>query len=185
MIHSIFADMEEIWKDIPGYEGWYKVSNFGRVRSLDRYVNGKSSTKQIRKGRILKPCVHSCGYLYLTFSIEKKRKYLFIHRLVYEAFNGPIPEGMQVNHINENKTDNRLENLNLMTPKENINWGTHNKRVSEKHLKPVLQFTLDGELVREWDSMEEAHKNGFEKANICNCCRGKLKQYKGFIWRYK
>ncbi len=182
--------MEEIWKDIPGYEGWYKVSNFGRVRSVDRYVNHPDGGKSIRSGRIIKPLKTHDNYLYVGLWKNGKCHRYKVHRLVYEAFNGLIPEGMQVNHINEDKTDNRLENLNLMTPKENYNWGTRNNRISKtktngRTSKPVLQLTLDGELVREWPSMNEAQRHGYDSGNISACCLGKLKTYKGFIWRYK
>lgn len=106
---------EEIWKPVVGYEGLYEVSSEGRVRSLNY-------KKQNRIQVLVQN--YSRKYPYLLLCKDGKIKTHLVHRLVWEAFNGPIPDGMQVNHINEVKTDNRLENLNLMTPKENINWGT-------------------------------------------------------------
>ena len=106
--------------------------------------------------------------------------------MVYEAFNGQIPEGLQVNHINEIKTDNRLENLNLMTAKENLNWGTRNERIAKKRSKVVLQFDLNNNLVKEYQSIIQAgQETGFAFQNICACCKGKLKQAYGYKWRYK
>ena len=123
-----------------------------------------------------------------------------VNRLVYEAFNGDIPEGMQVNHIDENKCNNALSNLNLMTPKQNSNWGHHRQNISNskkgKHLstetiekinktrkrKIVYQYTLDGKLVKVWESNKECSRNGFN--NVHRCCNGKLYSIKGFIWSY-
>ena len=115
-----------IWKDVP-FAPEYQVNNVGEVRSLTRYVKYSDGRVCRKEGRILKPMKKCNGYLVVEIK-EKERK---IHRLVWEAFNGPIPEGMEVNHINEDKTDNRLENLNLLDHTGNSNWGTRNERISK------------------------------------------------------
>jgi hypothetical protein len=131
----------EKWRDIEGYEGLYQVSNFGRVRSLDRVVFQKNRWGQLwkvtYKGTILKQYKQPY-YLEVDLCKDGVKKHHLVHRIEYEAFNGKIPEGMQVNHINEIKTDNRLENLNLMTPSENINWGTRNERDADKKRKKEI-----------------------------------------------
>ena len=108
---------EEIWKPVVGYEGCYEVSNLGRVRSLDREVRGESNSVCLRKGRILKPGA-TWGYLYVTLCSEGKVKHCRVHRLVLAAFRGESE--LDVNHINHVKADNRLENLEYVTVKENI-----------------------------------------------------------------
>ena len=91
-----------------------------------------------------------------------------------------------MNHINEIKTDNRLENLNLMTCKENNNYGTHNERSANKRSKPVLQFTLEDILINEYPSTKQVERdNGFNHSHISACCNGKYKQMYGFKWKYK
>lgn len=173
----------EIWKDIKGFEGVYQVSNLGRVKSLERPYR--------RKEKILKPKLTRNGYYQVELwknSIEKK---CYIHRLVWLAFNGPIPENMQVNHINEIKSDNRLLNLNLMTAKENSNWGTGIERhaknlINGKKSKPVLQFDLNNNFIKEYPSTHQAEREtGFNNGNISACCKGKQKTAYNFIWRYK
>ena len=174
---------KEIWKDIPNYEGIYQVSNIGRVKSLKRPHGLKE--------KILKPQMLNNGYYRVHLHKQSIRKNYYIHRLVFEAFNGQIPENMQVNHINEIKTDNRLSNLNLMTCKENINFGTRNERVAKKQTngkksKTVLQFDLNDNLVKEYPSTKQVERElGFDQGNIVKCCKGKLKQAYGYKWRYK
>lgn len=107
---------EEIWRPVVGYEDYYQVSNYGRVKSS--YC-----------GRVLKPELTNDGYLRVELWKNHKGKKICVHYIVYTSFNGQIPDGMQINHINEIKSDNRPENLNVLTPKENINWGTHNERM--------------------------------------------------------
>ena len=171
---------KEIWKDLPNYEGIYQVSNFGRVKSFYGL-----------KEKILKPKINSCGYYQVMLWKESIGKNYLIHRLVWIAFNGQIPENMQVNHINEIKTDNRLENLNLMTPKENMNYGSRNERAGKvlkngKKSKPVLQFTLEDILIKEYPSIQQVYREtGFNQACIVNCCKGKLKTAYGYKWKYK
>ena len=175
----------EIWKDIPNYEG-YQVSNFGRVKSLERFKKGKNGSLASIKERILKSLISHNGYYQVILCKNSKARLYYVHRLVYEAFNGQIPEGLQVNHINEIKTDNKLENLNLMTAKENLNWGTRNERIAKKRSKVVLQFDLNNNLVKEYQSIIQAgQETGFAFQNICACCKGKLKQAYGYKWRYK
>lgn len=176
--------MTEEWRDIPGYEGLYQASNYGRIKSLNYKRTGKE--------QLLKPSKESCGYLQVRLYRDGKPKWYKVHRLVWEAFNGPISEGMQINHINEDKTDNRLENCNLMTPKENTNWGTRNERIGVKigklRSKPVEQYTLDGVYVCTWPSTASVERElghlGFDQGNISLCCIGKHKTHKGFIWKY-
>ena len=170
----------EIWRNIKNYEGLYQVSNLGRVRSL-----------KYNKVKLLKTNINSDGYYNVKLYKDGVTKSFRVHRLVWETFNGDIPEGMQVNHINEIKTDNKIENLNLLTPRENHTWGTCVKRIKAKTTngkcsKPVLQFTLDNILVKEYPSIKQAEREtGFSNSYISACCKGKYKQAYGFKWQYK
>lgn len=180
----------EIWKDILGFEGLYQVSNLGRIKSLERFRKGKNGSLVAVKEKILKPGISHNGYYIVCLHKQSIQKPYYIHRLVFEAFNGQIPENMQVNHINEIKADNRLENLNLMTCKENLNYGTRNERAGKvlkngKCSKSVLQFTLDNILVKEYPSIKQVEREtGFANQSICACCKGKLKQAYGYKWKY-
>lgn len=167
----------EIWKDIKGFEGLYQASNLGRIKSLERI----DALGRRVKEKILKPWITHKGYYQVHLhknSIEKK--YL-VHRLVWIAFNGQIPEGYEINHLDERPVNNALSNLSLVTHKENINFGTR----TEKCSKPVLQFTLDGILVKEYQSIHQAEREtGFNQSSIRACCKGKRKTAGGYIWKY-
>lgn len=189
----------EIWKDIPEFNGFYQASNMGRIRSVDRekYVesnNQYSYYSSIRnlKGAVRKPSIDKYGYYFVSLNKNGKKKKCLIHRLVFEAFNGSISEGLQVNHINEIKTDNRLSNLNLMTAKENVNWGTRNEKCSKKlknrkdQSKIVIQLNNNDGVIKEWNSLSEIQRElGYNKSNILKACNGKYKQAYGFKWQYK
>ena len=113
----------------------------------------------------------------------KIKKYL-VHRVVYEAVTGnPIPEGLQVNHIDEDKTNNHITNLNLMTCKQNNNYGTRTERAAKAHNKQVGAYR-NGELVMTFQSTMEAKRNGFSQSGISECCNGKRKTHKGYEWKY-
>lgn len=171
----------EIWKPVLGYEGLYEISNLGRVKSLNYNHTGKE--------QILKQKLNKFNRLNVTLYKHKKQKMHQVHRLVWEAFNGEIPTEFQINHIDENPKNNDLNNLNLMTPKENSNWGTHIERVAQKTRKKIQQFDLNGNLVTEFSSLTEAseHLNMGYKAcgNISNCLKGRYRHAYGFIWKYK
>ena len=187
----------EIWKtavyDGEPYEG-FEVSNLGRIKSLNYNHTGKP--------KLLKPYEDTCGYLTVKLSKNRKSKNCRVHRLVAEAFLDNPDNLPEVNHIDEDKTNNFVflnedgsvdeekSNLEWKNHRDNCNHGTRNERAAKamtngKLSKPVLQFTLDGEFVREWPSIQECGRNGFNQRNIVSCCNGKLKTYKGYIWRYK
>lgn len=160
----------EVWKKIKGAEFDYLVSNKGRVKSI-----------KFGKEKIITPSKVGAGYLALNICVEGKIKRKYIHRLVAEAFI-PNPEKKpQVNHIDEVKTNNEVSNLEWLTSKENINHGTLSKRKSTK----VFQLTKENVLVKKWDSIKEATKQGFTNSGIVRCCNNKIKSHKGFVWKYK
>ena len=174
----------EEWRDVVGYEGLYQVSDQGRVKSLERKVKHWCGERTVKE-RILKPSDNCMGYLIVNLSAGGKRKHFKVHRLVCQAFHDNPENKLDVNHINENKTDNRACNLEWCTRRENINHGSRNTRTAEALSKPVGQYTLDGELVKIWPSATEARRQtGFSQGNICLAANGKHKQAYGFIWKY-
>ena len=162
--------MEEIWKDKKDYEEHYQVSNCGRVKSI-----------RFGKERILKPVPNSFGYLFVKLCKDGKAKAFTVHRLVAEAFLDNPNNYKEVNHKDENKTNNVVTNLEWCDRKYNQNYGTR----TEKCSKPVLQYDLEGNFIKEWKSTAECGRNGYNYGNVAACCRGKLKKYKNFIWKYK
>lgn len=184
--------MEESWLPAVGYEGLYEVSNKGNVRSLFRYK------KQ------LIPSKGNNGYLSVELFKDKHRKRVLVHRLVAIAFI-PNPENLpQVNHKDENRHNNSVENLEWCSAKYNMNYGEGGKT---RHLKidyskpvyvenakrngaiqsrPVLQFSKEGVLINRYTSGKEAHRQtGISHSHILECCAGKrYKTVGGFIWKF-
>ena len=178
--------MEEIWKDIKDYP-LYQVSNLGNVRSRNyQYFGGKyRNILYKKKGRMLKQFVDN-GYAHVNLSRNGKIKKSRVHRLVATAFL-PNPTNLpMVNHKDENKLNNNVDNLEWCTPLYNTRYGTGILRAKINNSYPVLQFTLDGEFVKEWFGANEAARNiGVSPACISMAARGILKTSQKFKWKYK
>ena len=177
--------MEEIWKDIKGYEGLYQVSSEGRVRSLDRIVVYKDGRKSFFKGKILKNVLDD--KLYFVVSLYNgKRNVLKVHRLVAQAFI-PNPNNYpQINHIDENPKNNRVENLEWCNQYYNNTYGTRLNRVAKTKSKSIFQINSNSQIIKEYPSITYiARTFGYSMGNICTCCKGKIKSAYGYIWRYK
>lgn len=169
------VEIKQNWKPLKGYEGIYDISDYGLIYSHPRkgtkggYSYGKPNKE---------------NYLTMVFSKDGIETSQNIHIAVWETFVGEIPKGYDVHHINHNRQDNRLENLELIEHKEHsiIHISDLKKALS----KPILQFTLDGEFVAEYPSaMEAQRQTGFKNSYINKCLRGKLDKAYGYIWKYK
>ena len=171
----------EIWKDIEGYEGLYQISNLGNVKSLER----KKIDGRLCHEKILKQAKNKCGYLSCEFCKDGVGRRFLIHRIVAQTFL-PNPDGKrEVNHINGIKTDNRVENLEWNTSKEN-QLHAYRSGLQIKPTKPIVQYDLNGVFIREWVSAKEAAtKTNLKRSNICHCCKGRIHHTGGYIWRYK
>lgn len=185
----------EIWKDIYfiengieyDYRGLYQVSNLGNVKSLG---NGNSNNS---KERILKAKKEKTGYLQVCLYKNRKRKMFYVHRLVAYMFlkNDDPKHKTEVNHINENKENNSVSNLEWCTKEYNNNYGTRNERIAKTlsgsnnpRSKKVIGFSLTDTKVIILQSINQAEKFGFDRRNIYACCNGKQKSHKGFKWYY-
>ena len=164
------------------------MSKFRNYDKYEIYEDGRIFSYWTNK--FLKQETTKCGYQRVRLvDNEGKQKRYQVHRIVYETFSGsPIPEGMQCNHISEDKSDNRFCNINLLTPKENCNWGSRNSRVAKantngKCSKQVGAFK-NGKLMFTFPSAKEGGRNGFDQGHISACCRGESKTHKGYEWRY-
>ncbi len=197
----------EIWKDIVfeengvkyDYTGLYQVSSEGRIKSLEKINSRNHSLKE----KILRPQKNNrIGYLFVWLCKNGKRKSFYIHRLVLFMF---APEsffdGAEVDHINTDKTDNRIKNLRWATSKENSNNPLTRKKYSESHKdkkhseetkrkmsntrsRKIIGYSLTSTKVIILQSTRQANKFGFDNGTISKCCNGKLKSHKGFKWYY-
>lgn len=177
--------MDEVWKDIHSYDGLYKVSNLGRVKSF-----------HYGKENILTPCIDRCGYLSAGLSINGKMKKYTVHRLVCLAFLDNPQNKLEINHKNGIKTDNRLENLEYCTASENRKHAYDNNLMigartgkfgsDNPSSKPVCRYSKTGEYIDEFSGASEAARiTGLHRGHISDCCRGYLKSSGGYIWKYK
>lgn len=164
----------EIWKDVPGYVGSYQVSNLGKIKSLSRF-NGRYSCKE----QILKPRSDKKGYLRISLYKNNKIKNFFVHRLVAMAFI-PNPDNLpQINHKNEIKTDNRVENLEWCSAYYNMNFG---KR-PDLYSKPIKQIKGNIEII--YKSISEAERQtGVARSNIVFCAKGGMKTAGKSVWKF-
>lgn len=181
---------KEYWVDIKDYEGLYQISNLVKIKSLDRIVKGKNNSLRLKKGKILKLYLDKDGYQVVMLYKNGANKFCKVHRLMAQAFI-PNPLNLpQVNHKDENKQNNNVENLEWCDNKYNQNYGTRNERISKtnrhsKFCKKVYQYDLNGNLIKEWVSTKECGRNGYNQGHVAACCRGKRKTHKGFIWSYE
>lgn len=179
--------MSEIWKDIPGYEGYYQISNMGNVKSLDRAIE-KGGRLHYIKGHPLRQSKTCHGYYIIGFSKDDKRTYNSVHRLVAELFI-PNPNGYPcVNHKDEDKTNNRVENLEWCTYLYNNTYSSRIERVMSKRRKPVVQLSLDGRVVNRFPSAKQASiETGINYSVIAEVCKNKYgrKTAGGFKWHYE
>ena len=183
--------MSEIWKPIKGYEGIYEVSSYGRVRSsertaerLDRYGN---ISKYEVKGRIISQWKRKDGYMSVTLRSMKTQSTLLVHRLVIETFV-PNPDNLQlVNHKDENKSNNNVENLEWCTPSYNNTYNNIHMKKNMPFKKRVRQMTFDGEVIAEYESAADAaRQTGLSNGGISSSCNGKkgFERYHGYNWEY-
>lgn len=182
--------MEEIWKDVVGYEELYKVSNLGRIKSLPKR-KFTPSVSFFTVERICIPREYKGGYLRVSLSKNKKQKLVFVHRIVAEAFLG-VRSDLTVNHKDENKKNNRADNLEYMTRADNVRYGTGIERSAKQRKErtvggvPVNQYTLEGRFVKRYESgsvaMRENEWSG-SSSDIFLCCDRKHHTAYGFIWR--
>ena len=161
---------KEIWKFIKETNNLYQVSNLGRIRS---YHNNDIN--------IINGYVNKGGYKCVLLTLPNKRIGRFVHKLVATHFiNNPNPNiYTQINHKDENKLNNTVENLEWCTSKYNCNYGNRNNKMSV----PVYQYTKDYKLVRKWDSTHQIEKElNISKGQISKAINHKLKYVKGYIW---
>ena len=182
----------EIWKDVVGFEGLYKVSDKGNVYSVER----RDATGRKRGGLTLKPRYDKDGYLRINLRKNGIKKFKRIHRLVAKAFIPNPNNYLEINHKDENKTNNCVENLEWCTRKYNANYGTAIKRTSQKISKKVRAVNVKTGEVLTFNSTKEARNKGYSNGKVSEACRGVYKSsngnligdghtYRGHKWSYQ
>jgi len=180
--------MMEVWKPVVGYEGLYEVSNLGRVRSLDRVVSGKDGCTLSIKGQMMHPTLNTTGYPFVGLRKDGKRGMYTVHRLVAKAFI-PNPDNLaEINHKNEDKTDNRVANMEWCDHSYNMRFGTRGERCRKKaDCHAVVQMDMEGNVIAEYEAIKVAARVvGINNAEtITKCCKGTRPSAGGYRWKYK
>lgn len=181
--------MVEMWKDVPGYEGHYQVSNMGRIKSIERISirnNGKSeNAKYHLKERILNIQTQTQGYSQIVLSKNGIRKTFRLHVLVAKLFVENPFKKTYVNHIDGNKKNNKASNLEWVTAKENIAHAYKTGLVNH-YKRKVLQLDENDNVLNKFNSLKEAaeYVGGF-KCGICEACKGRRVRSYGYKWKYE
>ena len=180
--------MSEEWKPVVGFEGYYEVSDMGRVRSLDRVVSGKDGCTLSIKGQMMRPRPNTTGYPFVRLRMRGKRGGYTVHRLVAKAFI-PNPDNLaEINHKNEDKTDNRVANLEWCDHSYNMRFGTRGERCRKKaDCHAVVQMDMEGNVIAEFEAIKLAARVvGINNAEtITKCCKGTRPSAGGYKWKYK
>ena len=164
--------MKEIWKDIVGYEGLYQISNYGNIVSIKNRWGKRVKPRNVSKKKKKK------GYERVGLYKDNTQKLFMVHKLVMLAFNPMNGENLEINHKNYIRSDNRLENLEWLTHKDNVRYSK---------AKKINQYDLQGNFIKTWDTIKSAAislNNGKYTSSISLCLSGKSKTAFGFIWRY-
>ena len=164
----------EIWKDIKGFEGIYQVSNEGRIKSLTRKVKANNDGEYTRLELVLTPMISSKGYQRVSLCKNGVSKIALIHRLVAEAFIPNENNLPQINHKDENKLNNHAENLEWCDNRYNLRYSSSKK---------VVRIDKQG-CTKIYECMTDVIADGFNLAHVSNCCNGKRKTHKGYVWRF-
>lgn len=193
----------EVWKDVKGYEGLYEVSNLGNIRSLDRVVPPGRKLKGVIRKQVLNK---KTGYLYVGLCKNGKSKNISVHRIVGEAFIEKVDGKDTINHINENKLDNRAENLEWLSLTENLKYGTHDERVKKNHVAKrgkehsgygkfgvnsrahkgkVIGINKNDptDIVEFPTAVDACRALGMSTGHLCDVLKGNGKSCGGYIWR--
>lgn len=164
--------MIEEWRTISGYEGLYEVSSYGRVRSVDRYVKGRYGNYRLHKGKILSLELSNSGYYFVELTHKYKRKHFYVHRLVAEAFIDNLHSFRDVNHKDEDKTNNIADNLEWCDHKYNCNYGTKTERQKKTNIQNGFWTGLSKEEYRKkWcqenkDKIREINRRAYLKRKM-------------------
>lgn len=170
--------MEETWKDIVGYEGLYQVSSCGRVKSFRKWKKASCPDEYI-----LKQSLNNTGYYQVMLYTKDSRKKFLVHRLVAEAFIENPKQLPYINHIDENRTNNSVENLEWCTARYNNTYGTGTFRRMLSKGFPVEQRLVNGQLLATYVTSSIAQKiTGISRKEITSCIRGDSQSAGGFIW---
>lgn len=177
--------MKTEWYDIIGYEGLYQINTNGVVKSLERFNKDSGRCGRFYKERILKICTDKYGYLQVVLYKNGKSKTFKIHKLVANQF---IPNPLKltsINHIDENKLNNNVCNLEWCTTKYNNNYNNRQLKIAEKRKKKVAKYDKYNNIISIYNSVTEAANSikGY-KGYIIKCCKGSQEFYKNFKWRY-
>lgn len=177
------VDVREEWRPMVGYEGYYEVSNLGQIRGVERLINCKNGTRKTIRGKVLKQSTHyKNGYKSVMVTVSGNQKRILVHRAVAIAFLENPNDLPEINHKDENKENNAVENLEWCTRQYNNSYGSAKVRGHEKQSKPVKQIK-DGKVIAIYPSaMEAARQTGGTQGGISGCCRGELKTSGGYKW---
>ena len=188
--------MEEIWRKIPGFEGYYEISSERRVKSVDREVVRSDGQIRHYKGVLLKASVTPAGYQIISLRKNGKLKQYLLHNLFAKTFPELIQNewfpGAEIDHINTIRTDNRPENLRWVDRSGNMSNPITKKHNSDSKIgreapnkKWVIKLSLNNEILHFYPSIRLASKdNNIPESNISKCCSGKRNQAGGYIWKY-
>ena len=186
--YNPIIEKDSIFKPIKGFENMYEISNYGIIKSVDRNIICKDGQIKPIKSRYIRPADNGSGYKFVYLWKDNKQHRYYVHRLVDETFI-PNPDNLpEINHIDNNKNNNHVNNLEWCSYGQNIKhaYKTGLKVATSNHLKrKILQYDKNMNFIKEWECTKDVQRSlGIYHSNISVCCEGRQKTAGGYIWRY-